>query len=129
MSYKALFWNIMSVRTQQTFHRVQMLHRHHKFLMIALMKPLQSTKQLQRYKRRIAMPYANYNTNGKIWVFVNHHIQVGVVADSDQQLTLQLTLEDGNQILATVVYAKCSNIERLSLWGDLSSISQQFNMP
>ncbi|KAG5576602.1 hypothetical protein H5410_056736 [Solanum commersonii] len=36
------------------------------------------------------------------------HIQVGVIADSEQQLTLQLTLEEGIQLVTTLVYAKCS---------------------
>lgn len=66
------------------------------------------------------MKYANYNTNGKICVFVNHHIQVVIVVYFDQQLTLKLTLEYGNKILDIVVYSKFSNIERVSLWGDLS---------
>lgn len=52
------------------------------------------------------MQYANYNQKGKFWVFVQEHIQVEVIVDSEQQFTLQLTLEDGNKIITTVVYFK-----------------------
>lgn len=79
-----------------------MLHRHYKFMMIALMKPYKNVTQIQRYKRRLGMQYVN--VNGKTCVFVNQHIQVWVVSDSEQQLTLHLTLVDGNQILVTMVY-------------------------
>lgn len=83
MSYKALFWNIRSVKSQQAFHRVQMLHRQHKFVLIALFEPFQDTWHIQKFKRRLGMQYVNYNTNVLIWVFVNQHIQVGVISDSE----------------------------------------------
>lgn len=60
---------------------------------------------------------------------MNHHIQVGVILDSDQQLTILLTLKDGTKVLSTVVYAKCSDIERLNLWDDLYSLSLNFRVP
>ncbi|KAH0682719.1 hypothetical protein KY290_021318 [Solanum tuberosum] len=50
------------------FHRVQMLHRHHKFVLIALMEPFQDARNIQKYKRRLAMQYVNYNANGQILV-------------------------------------------------------------
>ncbi|KAH0693368.1 hypothetical protein KY285_020465 [Solanum tuberosum] len=53
----------------------------------------------------------------------------GVIADSEQQLTLQLTLENGEQLLVSVVYAKCSAIERLSLWDEIFTISQEYVVP
>lgn len=52
----------------------------------------------------------------------------GVVAYSEQRLTLHHTLEDGNHILVIVVYANCSSIERLNLWKDLYPISQYLTM-
>ncbi|KAG5585574.1 hypothetical protein H5410_046008 [Solanum commersonii] len=82
MLHKALFWNIRSLRTQNVFHRVQMLNRHHKFTLIALMELFQDTRQLQSYKRRLGMRYVNYNTNGQIWVFIKECISVGVIADT-----------------------------------------------
>lgn len=75
------------------------------------------------------MQYVNYNANGQIWVFVKSGIQEGVISNSEQQLTLQLTLEDKNQILTTLVYDKCLADERLSLWDELYSIAYNYSSP
>ncbi|KAH0679358.1 hypothetical protein KY284_020443 [Solanum tuberosum] len=50
--------------------------RHHKFDLVALMEPFQETRQIQQFKRILGMAYANYNFNGKIWLFVKEDIQV-----------------------------------------------------
>ncbi|KAK4364434.1 hypothetical protein RND71_015792 [Anisodus tanguticus] len=76
MILKTLIWNIRSVITQKAFHRVHMLHRHHKFFLIAMMEHFQHVSKLHQYKRRIHIPYANSNCNGKIWFFVNENIEV-----------------------------------------------------
>jgi len=129
MTQKALFWNIRSVRTQNAFHRVQMLYRHHKFFLIALMEPFQDTRHIRKYKRRLGMQYVNYNSNGQIWVFIQEGIHVGVVSDSEQQLTLHLSFHNGNQFLVTLVYAKCTAVERLRLWKDIYAIGDNHSLP
>ncbi|KAK4726805.1 hypothetical protein R3W88_031722 [Solanum pinnatisectum] len=106
-----------------------MLHRHHKFMLIALMKPFQDTTHIQRFKRRLGMQYVNYNANGKIWVFINSNIHVDVISNTRQQLSLLLTLEDGNQVVFYVVYAKCTANERIRLWDNLYYISHNFSLP
>ncbi|KAG5590468.1 hypothetical protein H5410_040982 [Solanum commersonii] len=68
-----------SVKSQQAFHRVQMLHRHNKFALIALMESFQDTMNIKKHSK--TMQYVNFNTNGQIWVLVNHHIQVAVISD------------------------------------------------
>ncbi|KAK4706480.1 hypothetical protein R3W88_033958 [Solanum pinnatisectum] len=93
------------------------------------MEQFQNSRHIQRYKRRLGMHYVNHNVNGQIWVFVKQHIHVGVIADSEQQLTLQLTLENGEQFLVSAVYAKCFAIERFSLWDEIFTISQEYVVP
>lgn len=75
------------------------------------------------------MSYVNYDTNCQIWVFVNDHVQSGIISDSDQRLTLYLTLKDEKQLMTTAVYAKCSAKERLNLWDDLYNLSNNFLLP
>lgn len=70
------------------------------------------------------MPYANYNQNVKVYIFVQDHIQVGVVVDFEQQITLQLNFQDGQQIVTTIVYAKCVAAKRVELWDDIYLLSQ-----
>ncbi|KAH0776353.1 hypothetical protein KY290_007764 [Solanum tuberosum] len=85
---------------------------HHKFILIALMEPFQDTRQLQCYKRRLGMRYVNYNTNGQIWVFIK-----------------EATLDNRYQFMVTMVYAKCTALEKLCLWEDLYTIGLNFSLP
>jgi len=93
------------------------------------MEPFQNNRQVQKYKRRLGMQYVNYNSNGQIWVFIEERIHVGVVSDTEQQLTLHLSFHNGNQFLVTVVYAKCTAIERLRLWDDIYAIQNNHSLP
>lgn len=76
MIYNDLIWNIRFVRTRHSFHRVQMFLRHHKFDLMAIMRPFQETRHIQSYKRRLCITYSNYNINEKIWLFVKENIEV-----------------------------------------------------
>lgn len=58
--------------------------------MIALMEYFQDTRNIQSFKRKLEMKHVKYNVYGQIWVFIKDHNQVGVIADYEQQLTLQL---------------------------------------
>ncbi|XP_060200406.1 uncharacterized protein LOC132628659 [Lycium barbarum] len=101
-----------------------MLNRHHKFFLIALMEPFQHIRTINHYRRRLGICLANSNCNGKIWYFVADNIDVEVLMDSPQQITLKLFLQDLNQyLLTTLVYAKCSASERLELWEDIYHLS------
>lgn len=71
----------------------------------------------------------NFNINGQIWVFVQDNIQVGVIFDSKQQLTLQLTMVDEKKMMIIMIYAKCSTLERLSLWDDIYALGRSISMP
>lgn len=130
MIQKALVWNIRLVRSQHAFNRVQMLNKHHKFFLIALMEPFQHTRHIQKYKRRLGTMFFNYNQNGKICVFVQKNIQVQILSNSEQKITLQITFQaSGDSFICTLVYAKCSALERLNLWDDIYSLSHNMRLP
>ncbi|KAG5620988.1 hypothetical protein H5410_006206 [Solanum commersonii] len=108
---KSLFWNVRSVRSQNSFHKIQMLHRHHKFNIIALMEPFQNADNIQRFKRRLGMECSNYNCNE-------------VLVDFDQMLTLKLLFLENNQyLIISIMYAKCDAEARIQLWNDIYCIS------
>ncbi|XP_059301772.1 uncharacterized protein LOC132053675 [Lycium ferocissimum] len=130
MMMKAFIWNIRSVRTQKAFHRLQMLHRHHKFTFIALMEPFQQARNVEIYKRKLGMNIAGENSNGKIWYFIEANVDVQVLADIAQQISLKLVLLDQNKSLViTLVYAKCNESERLQLWDDIYQVEDSINLP
>lgn len=87
MMKKAFMGNIRLVRTQGAFHRLQMLHRHHKFFFIALLEPFQHPRQIDKYMRKLGMMHAGSNCNGKIWFFLAEGIDMDVMMDTSQQIT------------------------------------------
>ncbi|XP_060185616.1 uncharacterized protein LOC132615077 [Lycium barbarum] len=57
-------------------------------------------------------------------------IQCDVLMDTDQQITLKLCHQDtGKDIIATFVYAKCDEGERLELWDSLYQLASDMNFP
>ncbi|XP_059310123.1 uncharacterized protein LOC132061298 [Lycium ferocissimum] len=107
-----------------------MLHRHHSFFLIALLEPFQQYSQIQKYKRRLHMHSIISNCNGKIWIFVADNIEVEVLLDSSQQVTLKLFFQEFNQVVVTsLVYAKCDATDRLELWDNIYNLSNSITLP
>ena len=71
-----------------------MLNRHHKFFIIVLPEPFQRTKHIEKYKRRLGMHVTGANINGKIWYFVAQGVDVEVIEDKSQQITLNLKIQE-----------------------------------
>lgn len=67
-----------------------MLHKFHHFTFITLIKPFHHVRYINKYKKRLKMPLANSNCNGKIWIFTNQDIGTTVVKDTEQKLTLSM---------------------------------------
>ncbi|KAH0743234.1 hypothetical protein KY290_031227 [Solanum tuberosum] len=52
------------------------------------------TKHIKKYKRRLGMHMAGANINGKIWYFVAQGVDVEVIEDKSQQITLNLKIQE-----------------------------------
>lgn len=92
------------------------MHKRHKFYFIVLMEPFQNSHELEVYRRKLGLKHEFFNMKGKIWSFVDECIEVEVLSDEEQQLTLRV-FTDNNEvdIVIALVYAKCSQGERLQL--------------
>ncbi|XP_060182462.1 uncharacterized protein LOC132612146 [Lycium barbarum] len=63
---------------------------------------------------RLGIQVAGFNCNGKILFFIKDGIEVEVLMNSDQQVTLKLNfLDSGRVLITTLVYAKCDAVDRL----------------
>lgn len=60
---------------------------------------------------------------------MQENIHIGIISNIEQQLTLQLALSDGQILMSTLVYAKCSAQERLQLWEAIYSVGYNLNLP
>ncbi|XP_060183615.1 uncharacterized protein LOC132613564 [Lycium barbarum] len=94
------------------------------------MEPFQHVRQVHQYRRRLGMPYANFNCNGRIWFFVNDNIDVEIIDNTEQQTTIKLNfLSMSKFLIVTMVYAKCDNGERLNLWDSLYCQAANLTLP
>ncbi|XP_059288673.1 uncharacterized protein LOC132042062 [Lycium ferocissimum] len=127
---KTLVWNFRAVNTHKAFHKVQMLHKHRKFVLISLLEPFQQSRHIDRYKRRLGMNLANHNCNGKIWFFVTDGIEVDVLMDTDQQVTIKMLFQDsGKCMILNIVYAKCDAGERMVMWDNTYQLASFMDLP
>nr|XP_018626573.1 uncharacterized protein LOC108945273 [Nicotiana tomentosiformis] len=78
----------------------------------------------------MGMETALSNINGKIWLFIDVVVEWELLIDTEQQLTIKvLHHEIGKHIIMTVVYAKCSSLERLELWDNLYYLASDMELP
>ncbi|XP_075076924.1 uncharacterized protein LOC142163521 [Nicotiana tabacum] len=68
--------------------------------------------------------------NGKIWVFADEEIDVDIVMDMEQQMTLKLFYRNLNkELYVTLVYAKYDATERIKLWDFMYHLSLDMESP
>ncbi|XP_055814452.1 uncharacterized protein LOC129884128 [Solanum dulcamara] len=96
----------------------------------SLMEPFQHYRQIQAYRRILGMTYAHYNCNGKVWFFVQDHVDVEILQDQEQQITIKLFFQEWDKsLMVSMVYAKCDHLERMSLWDSLYGLADQMEIP
>ncbi|XP_060211838.1 uncharacterized protein LOC132639409 [Lycium barbarum] len=93
------------------------------------MEPFQHVRQIQKFKRRLGIHQAGANCSGKIWFFVEKNVDVEILSDTAQQITLKLFLQEHNRsLLTTLVYAKCDEVERMPLWDSIYQLAGSYDM-
>ncbi|XP_060177905.1 uncharacterized protein LOC132607846 [Lycium barbarum] len=94
------------------------------------MEPFQHQRQIQKYRRKLGMPYAGSNCNEKIWFFVQHNVDVEILLATEQSITVKLQFQEySKDMVVTMVYAKCSEVERLQLWDNLYLLASNMTSP
>ncbi|XP_075083474.1 uncharacterized protein LOC142167215 [Nicotiana tabacum] len=126
----AIIWNIRSVNTKKAFERLVTMYRQHHFRFVGLMEPMQQSRKLERYIRRIEFAQAFVNISNKIWAFIDDEYEVTILFDMPQQLTLKLIDTNSHkELILTLVYAKCDHIERIELWDTLYALASDMTTP
>ncbi|XP_009793730.1 uncharacterized protein [Nicotiana sylvestris] len=126
----ALIWNIRPVNTMQAFERVITMDRQYQFDFIALMEPMQQTRTVDQYRRRLGFEQVVVNISNKIWIFIDQKYDFYILFNMKQQITLRMTdTDDHKEFIITMVYAKCHAIERIELWDTLYSLATDMSLP
>lgn len=126
----AIIWNVRSVNTKRAFEKLITMHRQHHFKFIGLMEPMQQSRKLERYKRKIGFAQSFVNISNKIWAFVDEVYEEIVIFDLVHHLTLRLfDTKSNKEFILTLVYAKCDPIERIELWDTLYALASDMSSP
>lgn len=125
-----LSWNIRGVRSQGSLERLKTLKNQHKFPYIFLQEPKVNQKNIEKFKRRLGYPCCFYNCYNKIWIFWSIGYQLDIIEDKEQHVLIHITyLHEPVDFHLFMVYAKCEEALRISLWDDLRDISGRITGP
>ncbi|XP_070039791.1 uncharacterized protein [Nicotiana tomentosiformis] len=108
-------WNIRGVKSRGAFERLKFLVELHKVRLILLQEPFVDDGTIESYTRRIAYDGCYANVNGKIWFIWSSEVEVSIIADEEQQVT--------------IVYAKNKGHLRATLWKSLKICNNYINGP
>ncbi|XP_075081845.1 uncharacterized protein LOC142166443 [Nicotiana tabacum] len=110
--------------------RLLNLHRKYNFYLIGLIEPWQDINKLEEYRRKLGIHDAYANINGKIWAFIDEDIDVEIITDMEQQMTLTSFHKNlGKELIVTLVYAKCDAVERIELWDSMYYLASDMESP
>nr|XP_009619005.1 uncharacterized protein LOC104111103 [Nicotiana tomentosiformis] len=86
--------------------------------------------KIEVYNRFLGFQHGAANPNGQIWCFWNSQCDPIVIAEDDQQITLNIKdkMQDKG-LYVTAVYAKCTNMERKYLWINIEDINLLIDGP
>ncbi|OIT37701.1 hypothetical protein A4A49_57385, partial [Nicotiana attenuata] len=110
--------------------RLKNLVSFNKVAFVAIYEPFMNMNKIEGYKRYLGFQHCMTNSNGQIWCFwkgLNHTI---CIANTDQQLTLNMKdtpSEIGTVVM--VVYAKCTPVKREDLWDSIANLHNQIRGP
>lgn len=104
-----IIWNIKGVRSQKAIHRLKNLCIINKIDFAAIIEPFSNKGKIQGYMRFLRFHHCQENINGQIWYFWKQNCQAKVIANEEQQITLQIKHDMiDNELCFSVVYAKCT---------------------
>ncbi|KAG6714358.1 hypothetical protein I3842_05G199000 [Carya illinoinensis] len=117
-----LVWNVRGFGTSK--RRTRSSVRKFKVLVFAILEHFQSVDKLQRWACTLDMPcvFSNADMDGKIWLCWKQGIDMEAVGHNNQCISVLFTDQSGS-ILTSIVYAKCSYLERRALWDHLCGVS------
>ena len=115
-----MFWNIRGVCTSQV--RLRKLIQQFCPNIIALAEPFLLEDKILSFLRRFSCEsfLNNEAHGGKIWLMQNSNVSVHWLAGTNQFISVKVE-DNGTVYVLTIVYAKCNQFERKTLWEDLEA--------
>ncbi|XP_059312520.1 uncharacterized protein LOC132063809 [Lycium ferocissimum] len=114
----------------EAFTRLRKMHQKYQYGFFGLLEPFQDADKIEEYRRKKGLQHAFVNCFNKIWAIVEDMFEVTILVDHPQKLTLKLRYQGNmDKMVVILVYAKCTQIERLELWESLEDLSVTTQLP
>ena len=127
---KILYWNVRGIANEDTQRTLRKLVRSHLPVIVCLAEPfvLLDSISVSFWRSMGLVPVATNNRGDQspnLWFLCHRALSSVIVHNTDQQVSVRVTL-DGVQCILTSVYAKTTIAGRRTLWQDLSFIQANF---
>ncbi|XP_042942745.1 uncharacterized protein LOC122276921 [Carya illinoinensis] len=118
MNCSPLYWNIRGLKSSRI--RLDKLVRKLKLNLIMIAEPFADENRLDMLKNRLKFEhsFSNQCADGKLWVLWGGGLHITVTNFSSQHITISLVINSQHYFIS-VVYARCSYLERRELWRSL----------
>ncbi|XP_059289936.1 uncharacterized protein LOC132043485 [Lycium ferocissimum] len=110
------------------FDRLKQIKMAYKLDFVAVFEPFCRNSMINKFKRRLGYQFCYSNCNNQIWIFCDHNYECSILEDKEQHITCSIKYQE-DTILLTVVYAKCDEQLRETLWDELRLIASNSNSP
>lgn len=79
---------------------------------------------------RLGHQFSAANNSSKIWVFAVEELQIEIVMDTAQMITMKVHHQSLSQdVLVTFLFASCDQLERGSLWDTMEHVAIHWQLP
>lgn len=124
MNVQLLIWNVRGLGNEGSQRHLNYLVWHHKVSLVGIVEPMAMDPDITRLNRQVGLQLTTHNSSNKIWFFCARSFSADCLLDAEQALHLKISSASlPNSIFITIVYAKCSRQERLSLWASIREIA------
>lgn len=117
-----IIWNIRGLGSRNSWNYLKFLIDTHQPIVLGIVEPKQQISKIGKIARKLGFSgfYHGNPTNTHIWFLQKSMVCFLVIDNTSQTLSLQLILTGLPDILFSLVYAKCTQPERVEMSEDLS---------
>lgn len=113
-----------------SLERLNFMKQQYNLPMIILQEPMVGPEKIDVLRRKLGYNYCFKNIINKIWIFWSDQVNVNLVQDKEQQVLCKISSQYiPTHFYLTIVYAKCTEQERIELWDDLKSTATMMQEP
>lgn len=125
MIMSMIVWNIRGLGRRASKDYLKLIKQQFRPVLLAILEPMQQAQIISSFASSLCYGFflSGYPTNNAIWFFWNSDVQVHLVSIAIQSITMILRISYGPDIKLSIIYAKCTRLERQTRWTELRDAS------